>query len=81
MDAFKVMLIAMWLKNGKDYDNSFKAVTNKVNPGQAYIEEAKRYISRYGEDNVVTILEDKYRELGLLKLNKPPLVINLKECN
>lgn len=81
MDAFKVVLVAMWLKNGKDYDNSFKAVTNKVNPGQAYIDEAKRYISRYGEDNVVTILEDKYGELGLLKLNKPPLVINLKECN
>ena len=81
MNSLKITLVAIWLQNGRDWDNTHKARLNKVNPDQTYVDEAKRYISLYGEDNVLTIIDDKYYKLGLLKLNKPPLVINLKECN
>ena len=81
MNSLKVTVVAIWLQNGRDWDNTYKAILNKVNPYQTYVDEAKRYISLYGEDNVLTIIDDKYMELGLFKLGKPPLVINLKECN
>ena len=81
MNSSKITLVAIWLQNGRDWDNTYKAVLNKVNPDQTYVDEAKRYISLYGEYNVLTIIDDKYMELGLFKLDKPPLVINLKECN
>ena len=81
MNSLKITLVAIWLQNGRDWDNTYKAILNKVNPDQTYIDEAKRYISLYGEDNVLVIIDDKYRELGLAKLNRPPFVVNLKECN
>lgn len=81
MNSSKITLVAIWLQNGRDWDNTYKAILNKVNPDQTYIDEAKRYISLYGEDNVLVIIDDKYKELGLTKLNRPPFVANLKECN
>lgn len=81
MNSLKVMLVAIWLQNGKDWDNTYKAIINKKAPDQTYIDEAKRYISLYGEENIITPTDEKYRELGLHKLNSPPIVVNLKECN
>ena len=81
MNSSKITLVAIWLQNGRDWDNTYKAILNKVNPDQTYIDEAKRYISLYGEYNVLVIIDNKYKELGLTKLNRPPFVVNLKECN
>ena len=62
MNSLKVMLVAIWLQNGKDWDNTYKAIINKKAPDQTYIDEAKRYISLYGEENIIAPTDDKYQE-------------------
>lgn len=81
MNSSKVMLVAIWLQNGKDWDNTYKAIINKKAPDQTYIDEAKRYISLYGEENIIVPTDSKYQDLELGKLKRPPFVVNLKECN
>lgn len=81
MNSSKVMLVAIWLQNSKDWDNTYKAIINKKAPDQTYIDEAKRYISLYGEENIIVPTDNEYQEFGLGKLKRPPFVVNLKECN
>ena len=81
MNSSKVMLVAIWMQNNRDWDNTYKSILNKTAPDQAYMDEAKRYITLYGEENIVVPTDSKYQDLGLGKLSKPPFVVNLKLCN
>ena len=81
MSNSKVLLVAIWKQCGMDWDKTYKAIINKVEPDQAYIDEAKRYIILYGEENIITPTDEKFKELGLHKLSRPPFVVNLKLCN
>lgn len=80
MNSAKVLIVALW-RQFKNWDEVYKKIITKVAPDGAFIDEAKRYINFYGEDNILTPIDDRYRELGLDKLKHPPFVVNLKECN
>ena len=81
MSSSKVILVAIWLQNDKDWDNTYKAIIDKKAPDQTYLDEAKRYINLYGEENIIVPTDSEYQDFGLGKLKHPPFVVNLKECN
>ena len=81
MNGSKLVLVALWLQCKKDWDSIYKALLNKTSPDEFFIEEAKKYIRTYTDKNILTPLDEEWRNLGLGKIKRPPFVVNLKECN
>ena len=80
MDSGKVMIVAIWLQNKKNWYDVYKCFLNKTAPDEFFKDEANRYIQNYGEKNILTPLDAEYTDLGLHKLKHPPFVVNVELC-